>query len=308
MILTPGQKESLLPVTTNHAQLQSALVRHHEMKKKIQKDKKEYYDEEKDKKAREQYYRSIDFDGNADEVMQSLKDLLKKTHTNQVRYEPAEYVYPWVDLRPNGDLMNIYSGENRTADVVIKEDFKASLQRKNMIDKLESHAGFNQLARIADEFPYNCEHAVPQSWFNERMPMRGDIHHLFTCDPGCNSLRSNYPYHDFADYNPQRAGTKRVEDACGKAEDELFEPEYGKGAAARAMLYFLIRYPDEIEQSHKDRIDMDLLKEWHRQFPPDHYEMHRNQAIYEIQGNRNPFIDYPKEMIHVYNRFDGFDI
>lgn len=40
MILTPGQKESLLPVTTNHAQLQSALVRHHEMKKKIQKDKK----------------------------------------------------------------------------------------------------------------------------------------------------------------------------------------------------------------------------------------------------------------------------
>ncbi|SFB04788.1 Endonuclease I [Lentibacillus halodurans] len=301
MALTPSQKESLFPVPVNHDRLQSILDRHYEIKERMKKDEKEYYDEEKDTQVREQYYRSIHFDGNGDEVIQSLEELLKETHTDQVPYEPVEYVYPWVDLRPNGSLKSIYSGANRQAEDVIKADFEASLKRKEMIDKLTPNGGWDQLVRIADDFPYNCEHVVPQSWFNERVPMRGDIHHLFTCNPDCNSFRSNYPYHDFAGYNPQTIGSKQVEDACGKAEDGLFEPEYGKGTAARAMLYFLIRYPDKIEQSHKETIDRELLLKWHQQFPPDLYERHRNQAIYEIQGNRNPFIDYPDEMIQLFN-------
>src|SRR5699024_7977163 len=108
--------------------------------------------------------------------------------------------------------------------------------------------------------------------------------------------RSNYPYYDFADYNPQIIGNQRVEDTCGKAERNLFEPEYGKGTVARAMLYFLLRYPKEIEPSYKEEIDIDLLLDWHQQFPPDIYEKHRNQSIYEIQGNHNPFIDFPDKM------------
>jgi endonuclease I len=36
-----------------------------------------------------------------------------------------------------------------------------------------------------------------------------------------------------------------------------------------------------------------LLK-WNRDFPVTVYEKHRNLAIYEIQGNRNPFIDFPE--------------
>ncbi|MFD1361969.1 endonuclease I family protein [Lentibacillus salinarum] len=300
MILTPGQKESLLPVPTNHDHLQSILNRHYEIKEKIQKDEKDYYDEEQDTQAREHYYRNIDFDNNGDEVISLLEELLKETHTDQVPYDPSEYVYPWVDLRPNGELKSIYSGANRQAEDVIKVDFESSLKRKEMAEKLTQNDGWDQIVRIADEFPYNCEHVIPQSWFNERMPMRGDVHHLFTCDPDCNSLRSNYPYHDFADYKPQAIGSKRVEDACGKAEDGRFEPEYGKGTVARAMLYFLLRYPGEIEQSHKETIDRDLLLEWHQQFSPDLYEKHRNQAIYELQGNRNPFIDYPEEMLRLF--------
>lgn len=299
MILTPNQKENLLPVSTNYEHLKSILSKHNEMKEKILQDEKSYYDEEKDARVVEQYYGDIDF--NDDEAIQLLERLLQETHTNQVPYEPTKYVYPWVDLRPDGNLKSIYSGENRRADDVIHADYEASLKRKEKFDKLNTReVGWDHLVRIADEFPYNCEHVVPQSWFNERMPMRGDIHHLFTCDPVCNSIRSNYPYHDFPDYNPDHIGNERVEDACGKADDELFEPEYGKGTVARAMLYFLIRYPDEIEHSHKETINKDLLLEWHQQFPPDLYEKHRNQAIYEIQGNRNPFIDYPDEMVRLF--------
>jgi endonuclease I len=33
---------------------------------------------------------------------------------------------------------------------------------------------------------------------------------------------------------------------CGKSEENGFEPAHGKGAAARAVFYFPLRYPTEI--------------------------------------------------------------
>jgi hypothetical protein len=30
--------------------------------------------------------------------------------------------------------------------------------------------------------PYNGEHVVPQSWFGNAEPMRGDLHRLFACE------------------------------------------------------------------------------------------------------------------------------
>ena len=73
----------------------------------------------------------------------------------------------------------------------------------------------------------------------------------------------------------------------------MFEPEYGKGLAARAMLYFLLRYPSVIKKTYRSQINLPLLIQWHKTFPVSLYEKHRNQAIYRIQGNRNPFIDFP---------------
>jgi deoxyribonuclease I len=40
-------------------------------------------------------------------------------------------------------------------------------------------------------------------------------------------------------------------------------------------------------------MDISLLVQWHQQFPVTIYEKHRNWAIYRIQGNCNPFIDFP---------------
>jgi endonuclease G, mitochondrial len=88
-----------------------------------------------------------------------------------------------------------------------------------------------------------------------------------------------------------------VRDACGKRlDDDTFEPPRGKGAVARATPYLLLRYPgqvgDENRELQKDRLPM--LLEWHEQFPPDDYERHRNVAIFEKQGNRNPLIHHPE--------------
>jgi deoxyribonuclease I len=57
-------------------------------------------------------------------------------------------------------------------------------------------------------------------------------------------------------------------------------------------MYFLLRYPKQIKRSFLKEINVSLLMKWHEQFPVSIYEKHRNQAIYDIQGNRNPFIDF----------------
>lgn len=128
---------------------------------------------------------------------------------------------------------------------------------------------------------------VPQSWFNKREPMRGDLHHLFACETRCNSFRGNIPYYDFPDFE------EVFMDQCGKRDEDKFEPINGKGAVARASLYFLLRYLGQVgdmsREMRKDRLT--ILLDWHKQNPPDDYEKHRIMAIFEKQGNRNPLID-----------------
>ncbi|WP_163526139.1 endonuclease I family protein [Halobacillus ihumii] len=298
MNITSDQKKKLLPVTTDQQRMNDLISKLARDKEKVKKDDKAYYDETKDKKVIEQYYSKINFNNlDEDAFLKKLGDLLKETHTNPLSYDPSEYVYPWVDLRPDGDLISIYSGNQRRPEDVMREDYETSLRRQQEVEKLnetDSEQIQSELFRIEKEFKYNCEHAVPQSWFNEQEPMRGDLHHLFTCEPVCNSIRSNYPYYDFTDYTPGNINMERIEESCGKAEEELFEPEFAKGTVARAMLYFLLRYPDQVEQKYQKKIDTELLLNWHQKFQPSLYEKHRNQAIYQLQGNRNPYIDFPE--------------
>ena len=240
------------------------------------KENQPYYDEKKDLELRAQFYEGISFtDG---DLTTSLHSLLETTHTQHLTYSPHRYVYPWVDLQENGSLKSLYSGNEMDPLSIIEED----VQLREM--------QINGLVSILSDAQFNCEHVVPQSWFDEKEPMRGDLHHLFACEPSCNSRRSNYPYFDFEDYNPEGL-ILAVKDGCGKAEDSKFEPEYGKGIVARATFYFLTRYPNTIE---RELVDVAVLLRWHLMFPVTLYEKHRNLAIFELQGNRNPFIDFPE--------------
>jgi endonuclease I len=164
------------------------------------------------------------------------------------------------------------------AELLRNERFASSADQRAYEDFLEA------------SLPYNCEHVVPQSWFDKRQPMRGDLHHLFACQSQCNSFRGNIPYFDFADFE------EVVRVGCGKREDDRFEPKEGKGPAARATLYFLLRYPGQINDGEGEfRLDrLDILLRWHEQFPVTLYERHRNAAIAVVQGNRNPLIDFPE--------------
>jgi endonuclease I len=143
---------------------------------------------------------------------------------------------------------------------------------------------------IAASAAYNAEHVVPQSWFAGQDPMKADLHHLFTCEVACNEFRGNTPFFEFPDFQ------KANRPGCGRKEANKFEPAQGHGAVARASLYFLLRYPKQINNNSKeytfDRIRM--LIDWHKQSPVSPYELHRNAEIFFVQGNRNPLIDFPE--------------
>lgn len=255
-----------------------------------------YYDANSDASDADTYYQQIDATVAANVFFRVLSEHLAHTHRQIFSYRPSQHLYPWIDLHPDLRLRSIYSGQDFDPELVIREDFRVEAERAIRMQEFLSreHApSAEQLAAQLDLteslLPYNCEHVVPQSWFGKRQPMRGDLHHLFTCEFRCNSFRGNCPYIDFPDFS------EAIMDQCGKREGGDFEPLHGKGIVARAVLYFLLRYPGMIGdgpgEMPMDRIA--TLLDWHRQQPPSLYEYHRNSAIYAKQGNRNPFIDRP---------------
>lgn len=73
-----------------------------------------------------------------------------------------------------------------------------------------------------------------------------------------------------------------------------------QGDVARGIFFLVIRYNgiDVVSGNPPNSTvgelgDLDFLLEWHRNDPPDDYELNRNNVIYNWQFNRNPFIDLP---------------
>ncbi|WP_428912365.1 endonuclease I family protein [Niallia sp. Krafla_26] len=259
-----------------------------------------YYSKSKDDQDVQDYYHSVRSVDDGQHLFYEYHSLLKKTH-QPIPYflSKDQYLYSWVDLQPDGTIKSIYSGIKRDPKTLMKEDlvtikkkyaeFQMAIEKQNQSKNIKDI----QIRKIDHDFKFNTEHMVPQSWYGTAEPMKGDLHHLFACDPECNIKRSNSPYGDFSFYHPESLEEK-IKNHCGVSLDGKFEPEYGKGTIARDMLYFLIRYPHTIKKSFVKQINVHLLLHWHEQFNVTIYEKHRNQAIYQIQGNRNPFIDFPE--------------
>ncbi|MFK7601446.1 endonuclease [Deinococcus sp. SM5_A1] len=227
------------------------------------------------------YYAGLSTDDAPQDRFLALSQLLTRTHAQTLRYSPATELYPAVDLWPDGKLRSLYSAREHTPEDFIAADLAAQGRRT----ELAAREGISH-DTLEDAFPYNCEHVVPQSWFAKREPMRGDLHHLFACEPDCNSFRGNTPYYDFPDYG------EALRSDCGRRDPGEFEPAHGKGAAARATLYFLLRYPGVVRQYSARHLE--TLLAWHAEQPPGDWEKHRNALIFARQGNRNPLIDHPE--------------
>lgn len=139
----------------------------------------------------------------------------------------------------------------------------------------------------------NAEHIWPQTYFNSRLPMVSDLHHLAPTFSTPNSRRGSLKF-------AVVTGPVYTTSSGAKASSSAFEPsDESKGNVARALLYFVVRYHDK---SIKQGLDyksfwvntVPLLLQWNRQDPPDAAERRRNDLVEGFQGNRNPFIDYPE--------------
>jgi endonuclease I len=127
-----------------------------------------------------------------------------------------------------------------------------------------------------------------------------DVHHLRPEDVTVNSARGNL------DFDEGGSAVNQC-DGCS-ADADSFEPrEAVKGDVARMILYMAIRYEggdgwpdlepnDAVNNGSAPALGrLSVLLQWNAQDPPDAFEMHRNDVIYEqIQHNRNPFIDHPE--------------
>ncbi len=153
---------------------------------------------------------------------------------------------------------------------------------------------------------YNREHSVPNSWFGGSVaPMYTDLFHLFPTDGYVNSKRSNLPIGkvtsaSWTSTNGSKVGTSNISGYSG----QVFEPiDSFKGDFARTYFYMAVCYMDKnlgVEtQSNFSGGDLkpwakQLLLQWAALDPVSRKEIDRNNAVYEIQHNRNPFIDYPE--------------
>lgn len=258
-----------------------------------------YYDAREDKEAADAFWDEIEWNSPPKTLFKTLREHLEVSHTKQHSYADArlKFLYPAVDLHEDGKLRNIYSGTELDPAEAVARELAIVLPRleargtEATVSRIEQLLTTDEAFDAAEEAgeTMNCEHVVPQSWFDKQEPMRSDLHHLFACEPGCNSFRGNIPYWQFSNED------EATRSECGRRESGKFEPEHGKGAVARATLYFLVRYPGEIGNMARelgaDRLS--VLLRWHKAHRVDTYERHRNWLIQKAQGNRNPFIDHP---------------
>jgi hypothetical protein len=137
----------------------------------------------------------------------------------------------------------------------------------------------------------NTEHTWPQSRFGGRFKeyQKSDLHHLFPTDSQMNSVRSSLHFGNVVkDIETLKCPGNRVgHQASGEI---IFEPpQQHKGNVARAIFYFATRYQLRISPAEEA-----ALRQWNKEDPVDAFEYEKNDKIEQIQGNRNPYIDFPE--------------
>ena len=242
-----------------------------------------------------------------------------------------------ASTQPNGyyDPLNGLSGSNlkqAMQDIIAEEGVVRAQTYTDIIDILkeadQNPANSNQVWLVYKEIgrakldyqttsnsigKWNREHTYPRSrggfnsidlddiadgknvfWNTTADSLRhgnSDAHALRAADGPENSSRGNQHY---GQYNGP-SGT------LGKF----------KGDVARSVFYMAIRYNNLAivngfpVSTVGELGDLVTLLDWHRNDPPDDFEMNRNNIVYTWQFNRNPFIDYPDLVEYIWGNQVG---
>ena len=236
-----------------------------------------------------------------------LRDIVTSGHTDQ-GYDGLYTAYPTThtddDYEDDGSVLDFYS------------------EIPTGVDSYYYTHGNNQCGSYSGEGDcYNREHLMPQSVFSQAYPMRSDIHHVIPTDGRVNGFRSNYAFgvvgtsliSQSGITNPTSNGSKLGNCISPGYTGTVFEPiDEFKGDIARALLYFAVRYENQVASwSHTmlngtsdqvyDDWFLDVLLDWHANDPVIQSEVDRNTAAYNFQGNANPFVNHPEYAEMIWN-------
>ena len=172
---------------------------------------------------------------------------------------------------------------------------------------------FNEEDTVASVSGMNIEHIWANSWWgHEKNNAYKDLFNLYPADGPANQRKSNNPIGVVSEATYDNGVIKVGKSASYRADSLItaWEPaDQWKGDFARTYFYMATCYTDLASLWTTDQgwltADMsewptmrpwvyNLMLQWARQDPVDEIEIRRNDVIYCIQGNRNPFVDLPQ--------------
>ncbi|NVO08615.1 MAG: endonuclease [Bacteroidales bacterium] len=240
------------------------------------------------------YYTAAD--GKTGATLKTALYNIIKGHTD-LGYDGLYNIYTTSDNLPSGKVWDMYS---------IKADGTANY--------FFSHTSGDRCGSYSTEGDcYNREHTFCDSWLGKASPQRSDAHHIVPTDGYVNNRRSSYPHGkvgtvSWTSSNGSKLGNS---DPATGYSGIVFEPiDEFKGDFARMYFYVVTRYENLVagwasNGSAGELLDgtsfpafkswfKTLMLQWNQQDPVSQKEIDRNNAIYALQHNRNPYIDHPE--------------
>lgn len=241
------------------------------------------------------YYENISGKNGA-ELKTALFKIISKH--NAITYAEIWNAFEKTDLRDDGYIWDMYSDIPGG-----KSKYSYSFNQKRC-------GSYRQEGDC-----YNREHSMPKSWFANAEPMHSDLFHVYPTDGYVNNRRGNLPLGEVGIFSWESTNGSRIgQNTFGNYTQTVFEPidEY-KGDFARTYFYMVTAYEDVVSgwKSHQvggnkypaiKEWAVEMFLKWHREDPVSQKELNRNEAVYRIQENRNPFIDYPELAEHVWGK------
>ena len=236
------------------------------------------------------YYSTIDISKDNNDLRKNLCSKINKHSV--ISYKPGLWnAYKTTDTNSSGEIVCIYTGLT----------FKYGTTNGGQQDQGTGGTAEGQF--------YNREHTSPKSWFGSTGPEYSDIFNVYPTDKYINGKRGNMDYGEVGTATITSSNGSKI--GVSKRSDNVatvFEiaDEY-KGDIARSYFYMATCYMNSTSWNGKctskvysvtssginlSQHGIDLLLKWAHNDPVSEKEIARNNAIYALQGNRNPFIDY----------------
>lgn len=236
------------------------------------------------------YYDNVNSDKTGNALRDELYERISSPHNN-TSYSGLSDAYRTADADPNnaGNILWFYSGTSV---------------------KFNGSFGSNPGTT-------NREHVWPKNGgdaFPEKSGPGSDAHHLRACEAQLNSTRGSKSYDEVAQTSSnlvKEAGKTSYgsgADSLCYSSGSFFYPGKGyRGATARILFYVQTRWGNQYNLSFVDGAGhnktigkISTLLKWHLEEPPTEEEVRRNEAVFKLQQNRNPFIDHPEYAALIY--------